>query len=814
MSSFMSFAFWVALARSTAIVVHPATIRARDDGSSDNSTGVIPKRFIGEDVDAVKQTFESHPGVSIVKIFDSEIFSGLSIETEDLNTESLSAINGVSQAWQLKKIPLFEHAPQQTFDSAIEAGNYSAHQTTGVDKLHAQGIHGKGVRIAVVDTGIDYNHPASSARGKLAVSALTQKVWPYIPKEPVSDPVDYVGHGTHVPGIIAGTNQYWDGVAPNATLLIYKVFSYTGTTDEDTLIQAFLDAYNADAVVASRIVDTGVVVTIAAGNSGAAGPFRGDSGSSGVGVLAVASVEGSQLPLDPFKATFTDADAVSNTTTLGYSPATYNFPSTVVGWPILPLNFNTSAEADACDALPDNTPNITDVIPLVRRGTCTFSQKQANLKAYGVQYVLVYNNESPFGPITTDDTASLLGLIAAEAGVAIIETVKAGGEVTADLADLLWDLTLKPEIAAPGGNIFSTYVDGTYVILSGTSMATPYVAGVAALYIEQFGGRKVHVGNGLINAYKVLKYDTELIFDVFNLNDTGHIKTHHPLTITNNGKNFTLQPSIGFQGFADSSSFTDIAATIPIAPKFDGLVTQEIIPGIVLPDITTVNNPGESKTVHFEFKAPEGLDSSLLPVFSGRIAVSSNNGEQPSVPYVGVAADLKTELSTLFEPPYPWFVSGRAYTFNLAAQDFPFLYARHRWGTKQVRWDIFDADWDERDWAYPPAAGEKKYVGSVASWNGASSSGSFPVGGDPDDVSPLPATNVYRNGEVSNSYWPYAWLGNLGNGSYIAPGKYKFRFAILVPFAEPEQSDGWDIFETPEITVLPYTTPTDQVSGR
>ncbi|KAI5860841.1 peptidase S8/S53 domain-containing protein [Durotheca rogersii] len=903
-------ALWSLGALAAADVVHPPAVRLRDDGSSDDSTTVVPKRFIvefeeGEDVEAVKHTFEAHPGVSIVKAFDSEIFAGLSIETEDFNTESLSAIRGVSHAWQLQKIPLFEHTPQQIFNSAIEAGNYSTHQVTGVDKLHAQGIYGEGVRIAVVDTGIDYNHPSLGGgfgegfKVSGGYDYVGDSLWPYTPKEPDSDPVDYTGHGTHVAGIIAGTNQYWSGVAPNVTLLAYKVFSSTGTTDEDTLIQAFLDAYNADvdiitasigatngfsdnpwALVASRIVDAGVVVTISAGNSGAAGPFWGNSGSAGVGVLSVASVEGSQLPLDPFKATFTDADAVSNTTTLGYSPATYNFPSTVVDWPILPLNFNTSAEADACDPLPDNTPNLTNVIALVRRGTCRFSQKQANLEAFGARYVLVYNNENPFGPISTDNTVSLLALITAEAGAAIIETVKAGGSVTADFAvspdavvgfpnsignlantftswGLLWDLTSKPEIAAPGGNIFSTYLDGSYAVLSGTSMAAPYVAGVAALYIGQFGGRKVHgagfahalskriiasgsplpwydgatinydaaapvpqVGNGLINAYKVVKYDTDLAFDVFNLNDTGHLRTHHPLTITNNGKvpltyNFTLQPAIGFEGFASP------AGALPVAPTFSGLVTQEIVPGIVLPDITTVN-PGESKTVQFEFQLPTGLNSSLLPVFSGRIAVASDNGEQLSVPYVGVAADLKTELSTLFEPPYPWSVSGLSresiqtksnYTFNLTAQDFPFVYTRHRWGAKQIRWDIFDADWNEDDWAYPPVVGEKKYIGSVASWNGALYYGSFPVGGNPDDVSPLPAVNVYRNGQISNSYWAYAWLGKLANGSYIAPGQYRFRFAALVPFADPEGSDSWDVFETPEITVLPYTTPTDQVRG-
>ena len=95
-----------------------------------------------------------------------------------------------------------------------------------------------------------------------------------------------MGHGTHVAGIVAGKTEWFTGVAPDATIMSYKVFAAYDSTDEDTLIDAFLMAYNdgADiitssiggpsgfsdgpwALVASRLVGQGVVVTIAAGNS-------------------------------------------------------------------------------------------------------------------------------------------------------------------------------------------------------------------------------------------------------------------------------------------------------------------------------------------------------------------------------------------------------------------------------------------------------------------------------------------------------------------------------------------------------------------
>jgi subtilisin family serine protease len=52
--------------------------------------------------------------------------------------------------------------------------------------------------------------------------------WPNVPKTPDDDPLDTNGHGTHVAGIIAGKNDWYTGVAPEATLLGYKVFGPVG----------------------------------------------------------------------------------------------------------------------------------------------------------------------------------------------------------------------------------------------------------------------------------------------------------------------------------------------------------------------------------------------------------------------------------------------------------------------------------------------------------------------------------------------------------------------------------------------------------
>lgn len=459
-------------------------------------------------------------------------------------------------------------------------------------------------------------------------------------------------------------------------------------------------------------------MTIAAGNSGSAGPFFPSSGSSGKDVLAIASVDAESFPAQPFSATFT-TNSSSNTSTLGYIPSTFNFPATITDWPIVPLNFNTSDPADACDPLPSATRNLSQVIPLVRRGTCTFATKQANLEAFGAQYILIYNNESPLITPGTDDEESLIALITADAGAAIIDTVKAGGEVLGDFSANptvvglynsaggrpstftswggLYDLSLKPDVAAPGGNIFSTYLDDGFAVLSGTSMATPYVAGIAALYVGAYGGKKVHgaefakalhqqivasggalpwsdgttkdygvaapvpqVGNGLVNAFKVLNYSTTLEYDKFELNDTAHFKAGNAVRITNNGDapltyNFSLQDAAGFEALED---FDPDVYFSPRLKDFGELAPIKAVPGVEFPVGEFTVAPGETKEAAVAFSLPAGLNETALPVYSGKILITASNGEQLSVPYFGLAADLNKELTPIFESTYPFSTSG------------------------------------------------------------------------------------------------------------------------------------------------------------
>lgn len=578
--------------------------------------------------------------------------------------------------------------------TAAQSANYSVHAQTGVDKLHAQGIYGTGVVIAIVDTGTQYTHPAlggcfgTGCKVAGGYDLVGDGCWPDVgcDLEPDDDPFDDLGHGTHVAGIAAGQapDGRFVGVAPEATILSYKVFtSYDGTT-EDLLIEAFLMAYEADAdiitcsvgsaggwsgdawaVVASRIVEQGIVVTIAGGNDGEEGPYYTSDGSSGQNVLAVASVEAETTAEAAFLANFTmgnqtgKAGAVGSAA-VGYYEGFYPVPWTYTGYPIYAISFDTNSTDDACDAL---SVNLTGKVALVRVGDCDGTVQQTNIQDAGAQVTLWYLADDPYAIPNYSRIGGFTGIISADSGVAIIEALSAGGAVIADFTTVnsanyfvgmpnpagtgglpnyftswgpMYDLSIKPDIAAPGGDILSTYPTDSYAVLSGTSMATPYVAGVAALYIGHHGGRKTNpnfsatdlmtriiasgqslayfdgssltnygmyasaaqVGAGMINATNVLGFTTSLSTARFALNDTQHFAASHSVDITNGAAEevtyaFDVQDAAGLETWLPASSGEDGS---PRPLDFFELVPTEMKPSVTLPAEVTLG-AGETRTV-------------------------------------------------------------------------------------------------------------------------------------------------------------------------------------------------------------------------
>jgi subtilisin family serine protease len=155
----------------------------------------------------------------------------------------------------------------------------------------AGGGSGRGVTVAVIDTGIDYRHAALG--GGLGAGFKVIGGWDFVNDGP--DPLDDHGHGTHVAGIIAGEGSGVRGVAPGVSLLAYKVLDARGFGSESDIIAAIeravdpngdgdpsdrVDVVNMSlgapatvddpvAVAVARAIELGVVFSIAVGNSGA-----------------------------------------------------------------------------------------------------------------------------------------------------------------------------------------------------------------------------------------------------------------------------------------------------------------------------------------------------------------------------------------------------------------------------------------------------------------------------------------------------------------------------------------------------------------
>jgi subtilisin family serine protease len=145
------------------------------------------------------------------------------------------------------------------------------------------GAKGDGVTIAIIDTGIDYTHPDLGGCSEVGPECRVVGGYDFINND--ADPMDDHGHGTHVAGIAAG-NGGIVGVAPDATLLAYKVLNLGGSGSFSTVIagveQAVEDGADvmnlslggwghgndAMAQAVNNAVDAGVVAAVAAGNSG------------------------------------------------------------------------------------------------------------------------------------------------------------------------------------------------------------------------------------------------------------------------------------------------------------------------------------------------------------------------------------------------------------------------------------------------------------------------------------------------------------------------------------------------------------------
>jgi subtilisin family serine protease len=523
-----------------------------------NTPATVPGAYIveyEEDQDSNALVNNLGGKASLRKDLRFKLFKGASIQFKDTkNADKMAAkvatMPKVKAVYPVRRYPVPHHVVHSTGDavqavlSKRQEGNdtFSTHLMTQVNQFRDSGVTGKGIKIAVIDTGTDYLHPALGGcfgPGCL-VSYGTDLVGDAFnggnTPTPDPDPLDNCnGHGTHVAGIIAAqTNNPYGiiGAAQDVTLGSYRVFGCTGDVGNDILIAAYNMAYEAGsdiitasiggpsgwsedpwAAVVTRIVENGVPCVVSAGNDGAAGIFYASTAANGKKVTAIASVDNTVTPALLSNATYTVNGTDDFFGFTAGEPGAWND----VSLPLWSVGFDTTDPANGCEPYPDSTPDLSGYIVLVRRGSCTFVEKATNAAAKGAKYVIFYNNVD--GTISV--SAAVEGIVATamvtpEQGAAWISALQAGSEVVVHMPDpqkagtfltvadnkvtggFLSDFTswgptyeieVKPQFSTPGGLILSTYPRalGSYGVLSGTSMACPMAAAIYALLMNARG---------------------------------------------------------------------------------------------------------------------------------------------------------------------------------------------------------------------------------------------------------------------------------------------------------------------------------------
>jgi subtilisin family serine protease len=796
------------------------------------------------------------------------LFKGASFRLEDLTSEEelakqIADMPEIKQMWPVREYPVPKDEVIWTGNSATAAPEsfnsinrrqssdnttFSPHVMTQVDLLRAEGVRGAGIRVAVVDTGIDYDHPALggcfgegclvSFGTDLVGDAYTGGATPPVPDD---DPDDCAGHGTHVAGIVAAqVNPYgFTGAAPDVTLGAYRVFGCDGSAGNDVLIAAFNQAYedgadiitasiggasgwteDAWAVAVSRIVDAGTPCTVSAGNSGDQGQFYASTAAEGKGVASIASVDNTQAPAILLNATYNVAN--SSSASFGWtagSPSNWGN----ISLPLWSVNFNTSDPANACSPLPDDTPDLSEYLVLIRRGSCTFVQKVENVVAKGAKYVMFYNNAAGATAVTAAvDGLVAVGMTTADTGAQWISLLSNGTDVTVNIVDPdfaaqypstrdntatggflstytswgpTYELDFYPQFSAPGGLILSTYPLelGGYAVLSGTSMACPLAAAVYALVSEVRGtldpstleaviastanpnlfhngvaaspflAPTTQQGAGLIQAYDAAHTTALLSVGSISFNDTDNFLESAEFTIRNIGDD---EVTFALSHVPAGTAYT-LASDSIYPEEFPNEFTSQAATIAFASKEVTVPGNGEA-TVSLTLTPPTGVNTARLPVYNGYIALNGSDSSSLSLPYLGVAGSMRA--ATVLDARSSFLTRDTDPNYAPVAANTTFtIPARNSSTSGNVTY---------------PAVAISLALGSPLLNVEARPAGSETSLGN---IFGFPSPYNPRGATVSR------WNGLLENGTLVPAGSYQLVTRALHIFGDEEEEGDWDV---------------------
>ncbi|MFL6662432.1 MAG: S8 family serine peptidase [Rhizobacter sp.] len=781
--------------------------------------------------------------------FDT-LFNGLSVDVHPADRAKLSQIPGVKAIYPVQ---IVRRPDPERVAGGASTDMASAVKMTGADIMqNVLGMTGAGVKVAVMDTGIDIDHPDFGGTGVPGTTAFpSARVaygWDFVgdaynadPTSPTYNPVatpdpipdDCAGHGTHVAGII-GANGQVRGVAPGVTFGASRVFGCEGSTEDDIMLAA-MERAHADGMqvlnmsigspftwpqsptgkAASRLVNHGMVVVASIGNSGANGLYSVGAPGVGKNVIGVASFDNVAITLPQFTVSpdntaigYTTASAAPNAPTSG------SFPMSRTG--------STTTTNDACAPLPAGS--LAGTIALIRRGSCGFYVKAFNAQTAGAVGVVLYNNVAgrinptvagtppitiPVVSVSDTEGALINGRLAA-GPVTMTWTSTLGtfpnptGNLISSFSSygLAPDLTLKPDIGAPGGLIFSTYPLelGGYTTLSGTSMASPHVAGGAALMLQwdprihasDMDGRlqnsatprpwwgapglgfldNVHrQGAGMLNLFASAIQRTTVEPSDLSLGESEGGPVTRTLTIRNRSAtpltyDIGHAPALATGPNTFTPSFFDSFANVTFSS-------------------TSVTVPARgSATVDVTVAAPADADLADRSIYGGYVTLTQHDapGVVLRVPYAGFKGDYQS--ITVLTPTangFPWLakLAGGTFTnqpagasYTLIGDDIPQFLVHLDHQSARMKLEAFDA----LTWKSFNKIDDEKLL-----TRNSTATGFFALTWD--------GTTFRGNGQ------------NPGQWKTVPNGRYVVRLSVLKALGDEDNPAHWETWTSPVVTI-------------